>query len=257
MIGEFTAFYLDEIAYRQTLDINKKFEPHYIPHLVIKVINHYNDSTFSGIICMDTRVFNRAKCITKHNSTSVDIIQKYNNNEPGYFTFDGITFFRIINTAVQSDGEGLYIFTFRYLNSHNYFEKNTAFMVMPFRYEQLNQFYTKNIKNYLLQSDLKIHVYRSDDFIGTDVVADTILEQIKKAEFIICDITNCNKNVFFEIGFAKGINKDIIFLLEQNKPAEFFDVNHIRRIEYSYEREEDFQKLLHDTLISVRNTRLL
>ena len=128
-------------------------------------------------------------------------------------------------------------------------------MIMPFKYEILNHFYLENIKTSLANSDLKIQVFRADDFTGTDVIADTILEQIKKAEFIICDITNCNKNVFFEIGYAKALNKDIIFLLEQNRPADFFDVNHIRRIEYSLQRPAEFQNLLHDTLISVRNAR--
>jgi len=128
-------------------------------------------------------------------------------------------------------------------------------MLMPFGHKQLNEFYHENIKSFLRSSDLKIQVVRADDITGSDIIADTILDQIKKAEFIICDITNSNKNVFFEIGYAKAINKDIIFLLEHNKPADFFDVNHIRRIEYSHERLDEFQKLLRETLISIRNTR--
>ena len=56
---------------------------------------------------------------------------------------------------------------------------------------------------------------------------------------------------------SKRIKKDILFILEQNKPAEFFDVNHIRRIEYNYERGDEFKKLLRDTLITIRNGRLI
>jgi hypothetical protein len=65
-----------------------------------------------------------------------------------------------------------------------------------------------------------------------------------------------NKNVFFEAGYAKGIGKEIIFLLEKNKPAEFFDVNHVRRIEYSYDNPEEFRKLLQATIINVRNKQI-
>jgi nucleoside 2-deoxyribosyltransferase len=256
MIGDFVALYLSEEDFKRATEINKKFEPHYTPYLVIRILNHYNEDTFEGLLCQGTTTFNISKCLTKHNSGSSQIVLDYNENKNGFFTFDGVRFFKIVNAPYKSDNEGLIVFTFRYISRPSFSERNSAFMFMPFRHEQLNQFYEKNIKSFLKSCDLGIRVYRSDDFAGTDVVADTILNQIKKTEFVICDITNCNKNVFFEIGYAKGLNKDIIFLLEQNKPAEFFDVNHIRRIEYSYDRENEFQNLLRDTLLSIRNTRL-
>ena len=257
MIGDFVALYLEELEFKRAIELNKRFEPYYIPYLVIRILNHYNENTFEAILCRDTQIFDRNKSFTKNNSGSSGIMIDYNNNKGGAFTFDGVRFFKIVNVAYKSDAEGLIIFTFRYVNVPTFSERDTAFMIMPFRFENLNNFYKQSIKDYLENCDLKIKVYRSDDFTGTDIIADTIVEQIKKAEFIICDITNCNKNVFFEIGFAKGINKDIIFLLEQNKPVDFFDVNHIRRIEYNYGRLDDFQKLIKDTIISIRNTRIV
>ncbi len=128
-------------------------------------------------------------------------------------------------------------------------------MIMPFRHYKLNQFYLSNIKDFLYNCDLQIAVKRSDDFVGTDIIVDTILEQIQKAEFIICDITHCNKNVFFEIGYAKALSKDIIFLLEQQLSSDFFDVNHIRRIEYGYEQPTEFRELLRATLLNIRSKR--
>lgn len=257
MIGEFTALYLNSVEYKNAIELNKRFMPSYVPFLSIKIITHHNESNFEGIICQE-RVFSRERCITDWNAGSSGIMQDYYNGNPGAFTFDGIRFFKIIQTATtfRNDESGLIIFSFRYITAPTFSQKNTAFMVMPFGYEPLNSFYRRNIKEHLESSKLAIKVSRSDDFTGTDVVADTILEQIKKSEFIICDITNCNKNVFFEIGYAKGIGKDMIFLLERNRPSDFFDINHIRRIEYSYDREEEFQNLLIDTLFSVRNSRL-
>jgi hypothetical protein len=254
MIGDFTAYYLDEQEFKTAVELNKKFDPLYIPYLVIKIVQHHNDHVFEGVICNGT-TFQKEKCITKKNASTSKIYEAYNEKKQGAFTFDGITFFKIISIARKSDSEGLLFFTFKNISAPHFTERNTAFMIMPFRYDVLNQFYEENIKIYLAGCDLSINVFRSDDFTGTDVIADTILEQIKKAEFIICDITHCNKNVFFEIGFAKGINKDIVFLLEQNRPADFFDVNHIRRIEYNLERPDHFQKLLRDTLESIRNGR--
>jgi hypothetical protein len=218
--GEFTAYYLDVREYNLVVEVNKRFEARYRPYLVILTTHYHNENIFEGVISRGTS-FDREKCFTRFNKGGNTIISDYYEKKSGYFTFDGIRFFQIMDIMERSDDEGLLQFTFRYLNIHS-FVKDTAFMVMPFRYPELNQLYNENIKAYLKQCDLNINVYRSDDFTGTDVVADTILDQIRKAEFIICEITNCNKNVFFEIGYAKGINKDIVFLLEENKPADFF-----------------------------------
>jgi hypothetical protein len=253
MNGEFTAYYLTEREYKFVVEANKRFEATYKPYLVILTTHYHNENVFEGTINRGT-TFDRETCFTRFNKGGNTIISDYYEKTPGYFTFDGIRFFQIMDIMEKSDDEGLLLFTFKYLNTYS-FVKNTAFMVMPFRYPKLNEMYSENVKKYLKHCDLEIDVFRADDFTGTDVVADTILEQIRRAEFIICEITNCNKNVFFEIGYAKGIGKDIIFLLEKNKPAKFFDVNHIRRIEYGFDDLLGFQKLLHGTLVSVRNHR--
>lgn len=249
MIGDFKAYYLDEQTFKTAIEANKKFEPNYITTLTVTILQHYNEKVFEGTICNDN------ENITTRNERNSYIIDNYNKKQTAAFTFDGISFFKIIST--KNDKQRLKIFTFEYISTQSFAEKNTAFMVMPFKTDRLQGFYEKNIKIFLRDCDLKIKVIRADDITGTDVVADTILEQIRKAEFIICDITDCNKNVFFEIGYAKGINKDVIFLLEQNKPDNFFDNNHIRRIEYSYQQPDKFQNSLRETLVSVRNTKLL
>lgn len=254
MLGDYTAYYLSEEEFKKAIELNIAFKPLYDPYLIVKIVNHHNEQTFEGVIC-EGKVFKRSMCITFRNAYNKVINIDYNQKKIGVFTFDGVRFFRIIGTAQKSDEESLIFFTFKYIDVPTFTEKNTAFMVMPFANDGLNEFYRVNIKEYLWDNDLNILVRRADDFAGTDVIADTILEQIRKAEFIICDITACNKNVFFEIGFAKGINKDIIFLLEYNQPALFFDVNHIRRIEYNTQRPADFQKLLRETVISIRSSR--
>jgi hypothetical protein len=255
MIGDFIAYYLSQTELKNVLEINKRFEAHYSPYIMISIIHHFNEETFEGIISFAENN-GLPQPITKMNDRNYSIMQEYYDKKEGVFTFDGIRFFKIINSSTKRDEKKIIVFIFKYISHPTFSQINTAFMIMPFGDERLNSFYENNIRDYLITSELKIRVFRSDDFTGTDVVADTLLEQIRKAEFVICDITECNKNVFFEIGYAKGINKDILFLLEKNKPANFFDVNHIRRIEYNYDNEDDFRKLLVDTLISIRNTRL-
>ena len=57
---------------------------------------------------------------------------------------------------------------------------------------------------------------------------------------------------FFEIGYAKGINKEMIFLARKNCELKFFDVNHIRRIEYEINRPLEMQERLVDTINNIR-----
>lgn len=244
MTGEFTTYYVEADEFSKLKSSGKPLKVNYTPYLTIHVERYLNEDVFEGYI------IHKQEYLSTHKHTTIE--SDYRDKKAGAFTFDGVRFFMITNMATSVQAEGYRHFTFRFLDSAGFSETSTAFMIMPFGFPELNSFYQTNIKEYLKNSDLQIDVKRSDDFTGTDVVADTILSRIQKAEFIICDITNQNKNVFFEIGYAKGIRKNILFLLEQNKPAEFFDVNHIRRIEYSYERPTEFQKLLHDTLISIR-----
>ncbi len=253
MLGDFTAFYLSQDELKNAFEINKRFIAPYSPYLFVHIESRFNEETFVG-----TLAFADYNSVPQYTTRSTEgnktIVKEYYEKRDGAFTFDGIKFFKIINVAQKRD-DGMLVFTFKFMNTPSFSEKNTAFMIMPFGDGILDAFYKETIKDYLKQSDLVIQVFRSDDFAGSDIVVDTILIQIKKAEFIICDITNCNKNVFFEIGYAKALNKDIIFLLEHDKPPSFFDVNHIRRIEYSYRKQKDFQELLRATIINIRSNR--
>ena len=249
MLGKFNALYLTAQEYKQAMTLNAKYDPAYQPYLEIEILYYHSESAF------DAAILNKGQYMTKGNAPTNSLLTDYAKMQEAYFSFDGVRFFVITNTAYSSDPEGRIRFSFRYINKSNYTQGNTAFMVMPFKFDKLTQFYQDNIRDYLGQITPAIKVYRADDFMGSDIVSDTILEQIQKAELIICDITHCNKNVFFEIGYAKALNKDIIFLLEQNKPHEFFDVSHIRRIEYHYEQPEQFRKHLLGTIESIRNNR--
>lgn len=254
MKGDFTAYYLNQQEFKHTIQSNQRFAPPYFPYFFIHIENYLDPETFEGMIAFAD--YNTDPIYaTKLNDRSNVMMQEYYAKKDGVFTFDGIRYFKIMNVS-QRRNDGMLIYIFKFISTPSFSEKDTAFMIMPFGNKLLNDFYRENIKTYLTGCDLKIKVFRSDDFTGSDVVADTLLNQIKKAEFIICEITDCNKNVFFETGYAKGINKDIIFLLEQNKPPNFFDVNHIRRIEYRYEKPNEFREVLRATLVSVRSSRL-
>lgn len=60
---------------------------------------------------------------------------------------------------------------------------------------------------------------------------DRIYNQISKSDIIIADMTNRNANVFYEVGYAHGIGKNVI-LLTKNPEDIPFDFKHFPHIIY-------------------------
>lgn len=62
---------------------------------------------------------------------------------------------------------------------------------------------------------------------------DKALSEIRKSKFLVVDLTGSSPNVFFEIGFAFGLGKDIIFVYkdEKEKKLEFY-VKHYQCYKY-------------------------
>jgi len=72
---------------------------------------------------------------------------------------------------------------------------------------------------------------RADDIYETKPIIETIWENINKAKFIIADLTGKNPNVFYELGVAHTVGKDVI-LLSQNINDVPFDLRHLKVILY-------------------------
>ena len=53
---------------------------------------------------------------------------------------------------------------------------------------------------------------RVDEEIFLGGIMDKIRENIAKARFIVADISAYNPNVYYELGLAEGMQKDIIML---------------------------------------------
>ena len=101
--------------------------------------------------------------------------------------------------------------------------------------------------------DFKIQIFRADDFNGNDIIIETIYNQIEQSEFVIADISHPNKNVFYELGWASAMEKEIITI--QNQDIEqnvFFDRSHIRTRLYSLDNIPELQRQLKNDIIAIR-----
>jgi len=66
-----------------------------------------------------------------------------------------------------------------------------------------------------------IHAERVDEVQSNDRITDRILESINKAQFVIVDLTHSKPNVFYEAGYAQGLNKTPIYIAREGTHLEF------------------------------------
>ncbi len=66
---------------------------------------------------------------------------------------------------------------------------------------------------------------RADEIFSSVPIMHIIHEQMGRAEIIIADLTSCNPNVFYELGYAHGIGKNTICITQKKKDVPF-DLKH-------------------------------
>ncbi len=93
-----------------------------------------------------------------------------------------------------------------------------CFIVMPFGPEELSDVYEYFVKPSIeLNCDLKCE--RGDDVFGSNVIMDDIQRSIEKARIVVPDLTGRNPNVFYEVGIAHALNKDVLLLSNNERCA--------------------------------------
>lgn len=108
-------------------------------------------------------------------------------------------------------------------------EKNRCFVIMPFK-EELDLVYG-TIKKGLSAAGYVCN--RVDEIPGSTPIVNKILTEILRSRYIIADLTDCNPNVFYELGVAHSF-KDAsnIIILKQSGSRVPFDITHLTYIEY-------------------------
>lgn len=96
-------------------------------------------------------------------------------------------------------------------------------------------------------------VIRGDLINSANKIDDDIINHLENDELAIADLTGCNPNVFYEIGYRSAIGRTTVYIAE--KGTEFpFDTNHIRTIPYNLkdlDSVEDFKHRLSATIESL------
>lgn len=90
-----------------------------------------------------------------------------------------------------------------------------------------------------------LHAERVKDVRGDYRITETILAMIRRARLVVADLTFERPNVYFELGYARGLGKTIITLLRTGTTAHF-DVRDWAYLEYFDSRplESDLRERL-------------
>jgi hypothetical protein len=105
-----------------------------------------------------------------------------------------------------------------------------CFVLMPFS-KPFNQIYTDHINPCVGSNGLRC--LRADEILSTNPITKDIWEKIVQAKLIIADLTTQNPNVFYEVGLAHALGKDVIQLTQTMGDVPF-DLKGFRCIVYEY-----------------------
>jgi hypothetical protein len=111
-------------------------------------------------------------------------------------------------------------------------DKSKCFIVMPFSVKSLNVVYEDFVKPVLVHR-CKLRPERGDDVFGSNVIMEDITKSIRRARLIIADLTGRNPNVFYEVGIAHALNKNVL-LMTQSIDDVPFDLRHRRALVHEY-----------------------
>jgi hypothetical protein len=103
-----------------------------------------------------------------------------------------------------------------------------AFVLMPFK-EPYNSYYTAIFKPAL--EDAAFSVTRADDLFAPRPIMLDIQQSIYEADIILCEMSERNPNVFYELGLAHAIGKPAILIARKEDDIPF-DLRHIRTVIY-------------------------
>ena len=78
---------------------------------------------------------------------------------------------------------------------------------------------------------LNMQSLRADDIWEHDAIVQDIVSLINRSRVVVCDCTGRNPNVFYEVGIAHTLGRDVI-LITQSEADIPFDLRHLRYVTY-------------------------
>src|ERR1700682_997391 len=113
-------------------------------------------------------------------------------------------------------------------------DQRACFVLMPFA-DPFNALYV-SMKDFV-EEYCGLKCMRADEIFGSNAITVEIWKHINEARFLIADLTGRNPKVFYELGLAHALRKNVILLTQEIKDVPF-DLQHIGVIEYEADQPQ-------------------
>lgn len=126
--------------------------------------------------------------------------------------------------------------------------KDLCFVLIPL-HDPFLSIFEENIKPVAAKCGLT--AIKADDIYSNKPIMEDVWTYLNQARIVIADLTDFNPNVFYELGIAHTLGREVIMISQYSaKPP--FDVGHVRYINYVYpSRVEQFETALERTIKQV------
>jgi guanylate kinase len=109
-------------------------------------------------------------------------------------------------------------------------QPDLVFVLMPFKQEFDDVYMAIQMAGRLINRR-PLCIDRMDEKRGAYHISDEILRRIQEAALIVAEVTEYNPNVFFEVGYARGIGKPVLPIAQKGSELAF-DLKDFRTIFY-------------------------
>ncbi|MGQ0691434.1 hypothetical protein ACT4WE_05910 [Acinetobacter baumannii] len=125
---------------------------------------------------------------------------------------------------------------------------------------KMNDFYTfehwNSVKD-IMERAIKKAGYTPltvSDSKGSTTIHSSIFLNLYQNEIVVCDVSNRNANVMFELGMRIAFDKPVVIIKDDKTPFSF-DTSHIKHLEYPSDlRFQVIEKFIDDLAEAIRNT---
>jgi hypothetical protein len=116
-------------------------------------------------------------------------------------------------------------------------DSNAVFVIMPFATKHVDTYDT--IRRAVAGTSLGMRAERIDEVPGAIQITDEVRSAIRRARLVVCDLTDERPNVYYELGFAHGLSKQLICIARTGTKVHF-DVYGLKTLFFeSYRSLED------------------
>ena len=125
-----------------------------------------------------------------------------------------------------------------------------GFLAMQYGDEDLEAFAANHIKP-VVTDTLYFALKDMRDISQAGVIDNLLRDALRKAKFVVADLTHGNNGAYWEAGFAEALGKPVVYTCERKRFDEVrthFDTNHCTTVFWSSDDPEKFREEFADTI---------